>query len=86
MNNVKEFKTLEEFNAFKDKCLENIDLSSKVMSNLDSQIISGVFDNWIVGYIKGEGCFYMNKGKCNFFIEHTDIQALPEGISLPEGP
>lgn len=22
------------------------------------------------------GCFYLNKGKCNFFIEHTDKNAL----------
>lgn len=76
VNNVKEFKTLEEFNIFKDKCLGNIDLASKVISNLESLITSGEFDSWIVGFINGEGCFYMNKGKCNFFIEHTDLQAL----------
>lgn len=33
-------------------------------------------DNWIIGFINGEGCFYINKTKCNFFIEHTDRQAL----------
>lgn len=76
VNNVKEFKTLEEFNTFKDKCLDNINLASKVISNLDSLITSGEYDSWIVGFINGEGCFYMNKGKCNFFIEHTDLQAL----------
>jgi hypothetical protein len=29
-----------------------------------------------VGFINGEGCFYLNKNKCNFFIEHTDKHAL----------
>lgn len=76
VNNVKEFKTLDEFNIFKNKCLDNINLASKVLSGLGDQIASGVFDSWIVGFINGEGCFYMNKGKCNFFIEHTDLQAL----------
>lgn len=33
-------------------------------------------DNWIIGFINGEGCFYINKSKCNFFIEHTDREAL----------
>lgn len=33
-------------------------------------------DNWIIGFINGEGCFYLNKNKCNFFIEHTDKQGL----------
>jgi hypothetical protein len=33
-------------------------------------------DNWIVGFINGEGSFYLNKGKCNFYIEHTDKQLL----------
>jgi len=30
----------------------------------------------MVGFINGEGCFYLNKDKCNFFIEHTDRLAL----------
>nr|YP_009262038.1 LAGLIDADG endonuclease [Chrysoporthe austroafricana]AMX22113.1 LAGLIDADG endonuclease [Chrysoporthe austroafricana] len=76
VNDIKEFKTLDEFNIFKDKCLDNIDLSSKVLSGLESQINSGLLDSWIVGLINGEGCFYLNKGRCNFFIEHTDLQAL----------
>lgn len=75
-NDVKEFKTLEEFNTFKDKCLEDINLAPKVFSDLDNQIVSGLYDSWIVGFINGEGSFYMNKGRCNFFIEHTDLQSL----------
>lgn len=49
LNDIKEFKTLEEFNEFKDKFLGNIDLSSKLLSGLDSQIDSGLLDSWIVG-------------------------------------
>lgn len=30
----------------------------------------------MVGFINGEGSFYLNKGKCNFYIEHTDKQLL----------
>jgi hypothetical protein len=33
-------------------------------------------DNLIIGFINGEGSFYLNKGKCNFYIEHTDRQLL----------
>jgi aromatic ring-cleaving dioxygenase len=33
-------------------------------------------DNWIIGFINGEGSFYLNKDKCNFYIEHTDRQLL----------
>ena len=29
---------------------------------------SSYIDNWIVGFINGEGCFYLNKNKCNFSI------------------
>lgn len=76
LNDIKEFKTLNEFNEFKENYLSNIDLSSKMLSELDSQIDSGLLDSWIAGLINGEGCFYLNKGKCNFTIEHTDLQAL----------
>jgi len=33
-------------------------------------------DNWIIGFINGEGCFYLNKNKGNFMIEHIDKLAL----------
>lgn len=35
------------------------------------------FDNWIVGFINGEGCFHLHKdGHKVFFIEHTDKNSL----------
>lgn len=80
VNNIKEFNTLEAFYLYKDKCLYNINLGGsaypKTFSDYESTISNGKFDSWIVGFINGEGCFYLNKGKCNFFIEHTDLQAL----------
>ena len=35
---------------------------------------SNDIDNWIIGFINGLGCFYINKTKLN--IEHTDRLAL----------
>jgi cupin superfamily acireductone dioxygenase involved in methionine salvage len=35
------------------------------------------FDNWILGFINGEGCFHIhNKGHLVFYIEHTDKNSL----------
>nr|YP_010183904.1 hypothetical protein LI393_mgp05 [Coccidioides immitis]QVG62027.1 hypothetical protein [Coccidioides immitis] len=74
INNITEFKNLEEYEKYKAKSLlfitENINAKNvKLYKDLN-------IDNWIVGFINGEGCFYLNKGKYNFFIEHTDKQAL----------
>lgn len=73
INEVTEFKTLEEYQEYKTKSLlsitEFVNSKSDDFKNLN-------IDNWIIGFINGEGCFYLNKNKCNFFIEHTDKQAL----------
>lgn len=44
----------------------------------NSYYISGTaFHNWILGFINGEGCFYVhNRGHLVFSIEHTDKQVL----------
>lgn len=33
-------------------------------------------DSWIVGFINGEGSFYLRNNKCNFCLEHTDKSSL----------
>lgn len=83
VNNVKEFKTLEEYNHYKTKTerLLSINPSSPRDNELKyrvERLLKAPYDidNWIIGFINGEGCFYINKTKCNFFIEHTDREAL----------
>lgn len=77
INRIKEFKTLEQYNQYKTKCLSSIFKQIESPENRTEKFFkSSYIDNWIVGFINGEGCFYMNKNKCNFFIEHTDRWAL----------
>jgi len=83
VNNVKEFKTLEEYNHYKTKTerLLSINPSSPRDNELKYRVerllkAANDIDNWIIGFINGLGCFYINKTKCNFFIEHTDRLAL----------
>lgn len=72
-NNIKEFETLEQFNEYKSKTLEFI--TTQVESK-DNVINLEKIENWIIGFINGEGCFYIKNNKCQFIIEHTDKQAL----------
>lgn len=74
INEVKKFKTLDEFNKYKSEFLA----SNHKQIDLIDLYKSGKLevDNWIIGFINGEGSFYLNKGKCNFYIEHTDRQSL----------
>lgn len=87
MEDIKEFKTLEEFNECKERIL--LDVQGTINKNYllgfteESSrqhwkliLDSGELDSWLVGFINGEGCFYLNKDKCNFFIEHTSEFAL----------
>lgn len=73
-NDVKKFQTLEEFNKYKSEYLASISKQVDLISLYESGKLE--VDNWIVGFINGEGSFYLNKGKCNFYIEHTDRQLL----------
>ena len=80
VNDVKEFKTIEEYNYYKTEYLLSFQESEIELKNKKYKLLLSYNndnkDNWIIGFINGEGCFYMNKNKCNFFIEHTDKQAL----------
>lgn len=74
INKVKRFPTLEEFEKFKSEFLASIDKQVDLISLHRAGKLE--VDNWIIGFINGEGSFYLNKGKCNFYIEHTDRQLL----------
>lgn len=76
INRVKEFETLEQYNQYKTKCLLSISKQIESKEKIEKSFDNLYLDNWIIGFIKGEGCFYMNKNKCNFYIEHTDKKAL----------
>lgn len=73
-DSIKEFLTLELYNEYKaiveSTIIKNILLDINLMLNLE------FIDSWIVGFINGEGCFYLRNGKCNFIIKHTDKLAL----------
>jgi LAGLIDADG endonuclease len=75
INEITEFKTLKEYQEYKAKNL--LSITNEVNSQKSDNLFKNLsIDNWIIGFINGEGCFYLNKKKCNFFIEHTDKQAL----------
>ena len=76
INNIKEFKTLEQYNLYKTNCLLSISKQIKFINRIENFSNSSYIDDWIIGFINGEGCFYMKKSKCAFHIENTDKQAL----------
>ena len=71
LNNIKRVETLEEFKEFLNSDIEQTPI-------LESFYKEGTaFDNWIVGFINGEGCFHLHKdGHKVFYIEHTDENSL----------
>ena len=71
LNNLNRLETLEEYNNFLLKSYAEDNIS-------DLYFTSGTaFDNWILGFINGEGCFHVHKkGHLLFTIEHTDRQVL----------
>ena len=76
INNIKRFETSDEFDKFLD--------SSYVLTEISDDYLNQVylkqetaFQNWIIGFINGEGYFYVNpRGYLVFSIEHTDRKAL----------
>ncbi len=78
INDIKEFKTLEEYTETKDKLLLKIKEGAPLLNKVtnDSILSRENIDSWIVGFVNGEGCFYLKKDKLNFIIEHTDKFAL----------
>lgn len=94
-NNIKEFKSLQDYNNYKSIVLckinteldngENTSLQKgSILAKADPSNLDAFrpLDNWIVGMINGEGCFYLAGKPCklrrNFVIEHTDKWSLTE--------
>lgn len=73
LNSIKRFETIEEYNKF---ALTEYTQENKV--NIVEQFEKGslTVDSWIVGFINGEGCFYLKNGKPVFCIEHTSKYGL----------
>ena len=71
LNNFNRVENLDEYKAFLFKDF----VESKIP---DKYYTTGTaFDNWILGFINGEGCFNVHKkGYLILYIEHTDRQAL----------
>lgn len=66
INKINRFETIEEYQKF------ILTSYSKVPSN-DPIFI----DNWISGFINGEGSFFISpKGKLIFYIEQTESEVL----------
>jgi hypothetical protein len=64
-------ETMEEFKEFLNSEYE----LSPVLDNYYNE--GTAFDNWIIGFINGEGCFNLhNRGHLVFYIEHTDKNSL----------
>lgn len=78
LNSIKRFETIEEYNKF---ALTEYIQENKV--NIVEQFEKGslTVDSWIVGFINGEGCFYLKNGKPVFCIEHTSKYGLEGGGS-----
>lgn len=72
---ITEFKTQDLYNKYKSGILLYI-LNQIEGENRLCRVGDSGIDNWIVGFINGEGSFYLNKNKCNFTLEHTDEIAL----------
>lgn len=73
LNNIKRFENLEEYNKF-----ALTDYTQENKANVVEQFEMGSLnvDNWIIGFINGEGCFYHKNNKPVFCMEHTDKHGL----------
>lgn len=73
VNNINEFKTLEEYNKYKSERLLYITKEVEFKNNTFTQLD---INNLIIGFINGEGSFSIKNNKLVFYIEHSDKNAL----------
>ncbi len=73
INHINEFKTLEEYNKYKTERLLYITKEMEGKKNIFTELN---IDNWIIGFINGEGSFNIKNNKLIFYIEHSDKDAL----------
>ena len=79
IDNIKEFSHMKLYDLYVSNSMYSVNnklylfhTEDKVQNVLSSSYVN----NWIIGFINGEGCFYLNKNKRNFCIEHTDENSL----------
>lgn len=70
--NTQEFKTEEEYHEFVYTVKNNVNEIINAKYNWKTLLDYSIWKNWIIGFINGEGSFYLNKGRCVLYIEHTD--------------
>lgn len=71
LNKVNRVETMEDYK----KILYSKYNTSPILDNYYTE--GTAFDNWILGFINGEGCFHFSKrGHLVFYIEHTDKNCL----------
>lgn len=73
INQINEFNTLEEYYIYKAKRLFYIIKEIESKNNIFTE---SDFNNWIIGFINGEGSFSIKNNKRIFYIEHSDKNAL----------
>ena len=73
LNKINRFETHSDYINF-----INTNFSKPISEELNNEYFnSKSFDNWIQGFINGEGSFHIHKkGHLTFYIEHTDKNAL----------
>lgn len=73
INQINEFKTLDEYLNYKSKRLLYITNEIESKNNIFTE---SDFNNWIIGFINGEDSFSIKNNKRIFYIEHSDKNAL----------
>ncbi len=73
INHINEFKTLEEYNNYKSERLLYITKKVEIKKSLFTELD---IDNWIIGFINGEGSFNIKNSRLVFYIEHSYKNAL----------
>jgi hypothetical protein len=71
LNKFNRVDSLDDYNKFLE--------TSYISATIDQTYFNSVaFDNWIIGFINGEGCFNIHSKKKHliFYIEHTDRNSL----------
>lgn len=73
INQINEFKTSEKYNNYISERLLYITKEIKVRKNIFTELN---IDNWIIGFINGEGSFNIKNSRLIFYIEHSNKNAL----------
>lgn len=73
INKINRFETYSDYLTF-----TNTNYDKPIIEDLTKEYLNSLsFDNWIQGFINGEGSFHVHKkGYLTFYIEHTDKNTL----------